>query len=104
MLKLLFKKLFSRMVARSGIHSPGKNHAGYVEIFRVKRGRFPDTQCYAIREPVMTEDQMSKTLDAIHDEAARLLNFEGPEKEREMSDGLQLIMSLARYKFDVRSI
>lgn len=51
----------------------------------------------------MTEDQMNRALDAIHDEAARLLNFEGPEKEREMSDGLQLIMSLARYKFDVRS-
>jgi hypothetical protein len=51
----------------------------------------------------MTEDQMSKALDAIHCEAARLLNFQGPEKEREMSDGRQMIMSIARYKFDVRS-
>jgi len=51
----------------------------------------------------MNEDQMNKALNAIHDEAARLLNYEGPEREQEIDGGLQLIMSLARYKFDVRN-
>ena len=51
----------------------------------------------------MTDDQAKKAFDAIHDEAARLLNLEGKQKEVEIDGGLQLIMSLARYKFDVRS-
>ena len=29
------RRLFGRRVARSGIDSPGKGHAGYAEIFRV---------------------------------------------------------------------
>lgn len=48
----------------------------------------------------MSEEAMSKALDAIHDEAVKLLKFDVPE---EVSAGLSLIISLARYKFDVRT-
>jgi hypothetical protein len=41
-------------------------------------------------------------LDAIHDEASRLLLLL-PSDAKELRDGLGLIISLARYKFDVRS-
>jgi len=52
----------------------------------------------------MTQDQEKQAFDAIHDEAARLLNLEGERKELEIDGGLQLIMALARYKHDVRSV
>ncbi len=52
----------------------------------------------------MTEDQEKQAFDAIHDEAARLLNLEGEKKSLEIDGGLQLIMALARYKHDVRSV
>ena len=48
----------------------------------------------------MTEDAMSKALDAIHEEATRLLAINNPIEARE---GLDRIISLARYKFDNRS-
>ena len=52
----------------------------------------------------MTQDQEKQAFDAIHDEAARLLNLEGETKLLEIDSGLQLIMALARYKHDVRSV
>jgi hypothetical protein len=48
----------------------------------------------------MNEEAMSKALDAIHDEALKLMKHElSPEVER----GIELILSIARYKTDVRS-
>ena len=46
----------------------------------------------------MTEDAMSKALDAIHDEAIRLLAMKNIPNE--IRDGLNRIISIARYKFD----
>jgi hypothetical protein len=48
----------------------------------------------------MDEQAMSEALDAIHDEALRLLQLDLPE---EVEKGLELIVSLSRYKFDVRT-
>jgi hypothetical protein len=48
----------------------------------------------------MDEAQMSEALDAIHDEAVKLLQHEMPH---EVNNGLHLIISLARYKSDVRT-
>ncbi len=48
----------------------------------------------------MDEAQMSEALDAIHDEAVKLLQHEMPHK---VNNGLHLIISLARYKSDVRT-
>jgi hypothetical protein len=48
----------------------------------------------------MDEAQMSEPLDAIHDEAVKLLLHEMPH---EVNRGLHLIISLARYKTDVRT-
>jgi two-component sensor histidine kinase len=48
----------------------------------------------------MDEAQMSKALDAIHEEAVKLLEHEMPH---EVNNGLHLIISLARYKSDVRA-
>jgi hypothetical protein len=50
----------------------------------------------------MNEHPMSEALDAIHKEAERLLGLAGGSPELEK--GLQLIVALARYKHDVRSI
>ena len=52
-------------------------------------------------EQVNEPEQMSKALDAIHDEALKLLQHEGLPDEVE--EGLDLILSIARYKFDVRT-
>jgi len=49
----------------------------------------------------MTEEAMSKALDAIHEEAIKLLQ---PNLSKEVREGLNLIISIARYKFDNRSI
>ncbi len=49
----------------------------------------------------MSEKAMSEALDAIHDEAMKLLQHELPEEVRK---GLDLIVSIARYKSDIRSI
>jgi hypothetical protein len=48
----------------------------------------------------MSEEAMSKALDAIYEEAIKLLQPNLPEEVRE---GLDLIISIARYKFDNRS-
>jgi hypothetical protein len=48
----------------------------------------------------MNEEAMSKALNAIHDEAVKLLQQNLPEEVRK---GLDLIVSIARYKCDVRS-
>ncbi len=49
----------------------------------------------------MNEKQMSKALDAIHDEALKL--SEHDDLPEEVMEGLELIISIARYKFDARS-
>jgi hypothetical protein len=49
----------------------------------------------------MSEKAMSEALDAIHDEAMKLLQHELPEEVRK---GLDLIVAIARYKSDIRSI
>jgi hypothetical protein len=48
----------------------------------------------------MNEKAMSEALDAIHDEATKLLKHGLPQ---EVQRHLELIISLARYKHDVRS-
>jgi hypothetical protein len=48
----------------------------------------------------MSEKAMSEALDAIHNEALKLLQNDLPEEIRE---GLDLIVSIARYKQDVRT-
>ena len=48
----------------------------------------------------MTEEGMSKTLDAISEEAEKLLTL---DVSPDVRIGLQLIISIARHKFDVRS-
>ena len=50
----------------------------------------------------MNERTMSEALDAIHEEAERLLSLACGSPQ--MDNGLQLIVALARYKHDVRSI
>lgn len=50
----------------------------------------------------MNDHPMSEALDAIHKEAERLLGLAASSPELEK--GLQLIVALARYKHDVRSI
>jgi hypothetical protein len=52
--------------------------------------------------PKVTEEAMNEAFEAIHDEALRLLSL-APSNVHELRLGLELIMSLARYKFDVRS-
>lgn len=49
---------------------------------------------------------MNKAFEAIHDEASRLLSLipSSAHNAHDLSGGLQLIMSLARYKHDVRSV
>ena len=49
----------------------------------------------------MNEKSMSEALDAIHDTALKLLEH---NPSNEIEKGLELIISLARYKYDVRSI
>jgi hypothetical protein len=48
----------------------------------------------------MSENAISQAFDAIHDEAVRLLRQNPPEP---IEAGLRLIVSLARYKADVRN-
>lgn len=48
----------------------------------------------------MSEEAMLEALNAIHDEAMKLLQHDLPEEVRE---GLELIVSIARHKEDVRS-
>lgn len=48
----------------------------------------------------MDEKLMSEALDAIYDEAVKLLKYETSEEVRK---GIELIISISRYKFDVRS-
>lgn len=47
-----------------------------------------------------SEEAKSKALKAIHDEAVKLL---GSDDRKEIDKGLNLIISIARYGFDVRS-
>ena len=47
----------------------------------------------------MSEEPMSRALDAIHDETEKLLLLELPSDVRR---GLEVIISLARYQLDVR--
>lgn len=51
--------------------------------------------------PMINDKAMSAALDAIHDEAMRLL-AQLPEGEQNLRDGVELIVSIARYKHDVR--
>ena len=51
----------------------------------------------------MEEEAMAEALDAIHDEACRLLAL-GPTRTTDVEGGLQLIIALARYKHDIRSV
>jgi hypothetical protein len=51
-------------------------------------------------EEKYTEEQMDEALDAIHDTALELLEI---EDVKELHRGLEVIISLARYKFDVRN-
>jgi hypothetical protein len=48
----------------------------------------------------MSEKAMSEALDAIHNEALKLLQHDLPEEIRE---GLDLIVSIARYKQDIHT-
>jgi hypothetical protein len=48
----------------------------------------------------MSEKVMSEALDAIHNEAIKLLQHDLSEEIRE---GLDLIVSIARYKQDIRT-
>ncbi len=48
-------------------------------------------------------DAMNQALDAIHEEALRILNLV-PAGAYDVSGGLDLIISLARYKHDIRSV
>lgn len=48
-------------------------------------------------------DAMNQALDAIHEEASRILNLV-PADAYDVSGGLGLIISLARYKHDIRSV
>ena len=51
----------------------------------------------------MTEETTNEAFDVIHDEASRLLALV-PSDAHDLRGGLHLIMSLARYKHDVRSV
>lgn len=48
----------------------------------------------------MNNKQMSEALDAIHDETLKLLQKDLPE---EVEEGLDIIVSIARYKYDIRT-
>ena len=54
------------------------------------------------RKVPVNEQLMSEALNAIHDEAVRLLNLLSMN-QKDLEDGLQIIISLARYKHDVRT-
>lgn len=45
---------------------------------------------------------MREALDAIHEEASRILNLV-PDDAQEISNSIQLIISIARYQQDIRS-
>jgi hypothetical protein len=47
------------------------------------------------------EKKLAEALAAIHDEATKLLKHEIPE---DVQKGLELIISIARYETDVRSL
>jgi hypothetical protein len=47
----------------------------------------------------MTPEAVSKVLDAIHEEADRLKSYEVPA---DVAGGLDLIISIARHKHDIR--
>lgn len=51
----------------------------------------------------MTEEAANQALDAIHDEAARLLQLL-PADANDLGSGLQLIIALARYRHDIRTV
>lgn len=51
----------------------------------------------------MIDDATDKAFSAIHDVASRLLPLVPPDAI-DISGGLELIMSLARYQHDVRSV
>lgn len=46
----------------------------------------------------MTEQGMSDALDAIHEEALRLLPL---TENQHVKEGIELILSIARYKFNL---
>ena len=48
----------------------------------------------------MNEEAMNKAFEAIHDKALELLQYDLP---KEVDEGLQLIIALARYQHDVRT-
>jgi hypothetical protein len=51
------------------------------------------------------KESQSKTFSAIHDEALRLLELlrEPEHRDRDLREGLELILSLARYQYDIRT-
>ena len=52
----------------------------------------------------MNDDERSKALDAIHDKALHLFELLPEGSPPELAEGLELIVALARHKFDVRSV
>lgn len=48
----------------------------------------------------MNAEGMERALDAIHDEALKLMQFDLPEEAQQI---VELIHSLSRYKYDIRS-
>ena len=52
-------------------------------------------------EELYSKEQMEEALDAIHDVALKISDRDG--LPREVSQGLDLIISIARYKTDVRA-
>ena len=54
-------------------------------------------------EEAMNPEAMNAALDAIHDEAVRLLSLVSLDAS-DLHGGLELIISLSRYKHDIRSV
>jgi hypothetical protein len=52
----------------------------------------------------MSRDSDEAALEAIEEEAQRLLNLPPEKLHHDLEGGLQLIMAIARYKADIRSV
>lgn len=48
----------------------------------------------------MNEEAMNQAFNAIHNKAAELLKYDSP---KEVTEGLNVIIALARYQHDVRT-
>jgi len=71
------------------------------ELNRWVAGRYITFVVYGqIQSGVIMEEQMDEALDAIHDVALKLLQH---DLTNEVKDGIELILSIARHKHDVRS-